>query len=823
MQIFTIDLRFALVNCLLSSFIYSFLKFNGFQSLGNYHKINSLLYRSVDLSTLLRYRAALNNLKSLHSDQGIEEGNNLQLSKRAIYSKSNLSNSSGVGKYNNNSNNKQRQDHSNNRNPDVETINQRILSLRKHLDCGSGNKFCQELKLIAHRSDIPSSTDHSVIYPFIYEFVNSDITMTGQHAAECIFSMPKLGFSLQFPKYRDLTFSLIEKLKIAEFVTSRDVTTSFGGLAKLRMQWKYLPPATQSDLLDLVSSVVGLFNDREISNILHSMSKLSITWNDIPQKLQNELLAIFMARADKLVSQQGTMSVYAFGILGVSLPKLPQNVQTAIYDVSSSVLGQSAESSQQVANIIYGLAKLDARYSQLPDSVKESMFIGIRKMMHLMNEQEVANTVYALGIIGAKWTDLPDDIGIIISTESAKKFKTMTNQGLSSSVYGMGLLGYQWSWMNNILKKSLFEAIRTYFNVETLSKTNRGQTLANIIYSLGTIDAEWNDFPKDVQDAFELGILYCSTFLSSQEMSNLIYGLGLLKVDYNKILPTTKESLESIFKRYSMNMNEQEICSTLNGFAKMNATYNEISPDLVKTILICVTNQQEIARLCLACTVYSLGVLGFNWNDLPYHVRNMISKSCCSQPLREQIIANIIYGLCQLEAKWFDFDHEMRTALIENIENKESFLLGIPQHTANVILGLGKMDAYWYDMIPAMKNLEEAFVRCHKKMNEQEISNVIYGFTIMDVSWNDLNVQTQIALKNTLQDKAKTMSMQEIANTMFSMAILSYDSPYHIPYYHGNNELIPSNNLASESQETIESMQTLWSIHETLLTVFKDL
>lgn len=94
------------------------------------------------------------------------------------------------------------------------------------------------------------------------------------------------------------------------------------------------------------------------------------------------------------------MAVYSLGLLGLSLDNVTPAVRDHIFVVALSVLEESKvhvhqSVTQQVSNVIYGLAKMGVRYKNLPPYVVTGIEEGVLNTMDSMNEQEVSNTIYS--------------------------------------------------------------------------------------------------------------------------------------------------------------------------------------------------------------------------------------------------------------------------------------------------------------------------------------------------------------------------------------------------------------------------------------------
>lgn len=83
-------------------------------------------------------------------------------------------------------------------------------------------------------------------------------------------------------------------------------------------------------------------------------------------------------------------------------------------------------------------------------------------------------------------------------------------------------------------------------------------------------------------------------------------------------------------------------------------------------------------------------------------------------------------------------------------------------------------DASWSCI--SIQRLEEAFCRCESSFNPQEICNSIYGFAILDSSWKDLSYTTKMTMVQALNRNAAALDNQEIANIMYSVALMTFDA-----------------------------------------------
>ena len=144
--------------------------------------------------------------------------------------------------------------------------------------------------------------------------------------------------------------TLLHQFCRLDSLTPRQVTTGMGGVAKLNMKWSYLSSDTRQDLLNALDKAVRFLNDREVANLLHTLSKLQISWKDLSSSIQEGLLGSFVMHSKALVSEQGSMAIYALGLIGLQKANLDAKVIQNIFSVAILVLSESSVSTVREVN-----------------------------------------------------------------------------------------------------------------------------------------------------------------------------------------------------------------------------------------------------------------------------------------------------------------------------------------------------------------------------------------------------------------------------------------------------------------------------------------
>lgn len=234
--------------------------------------------------------------------------------------------------------------------------------------------------------------------------------------------------------------------------------------------------------------------------------------------------------------------------------------------------------------------------------------------------------------------------------------------------------------------------------------------------------------------------------------------LGSLRAEFDHLPPTAVTALTSSYLRVSPWINEQEVCSCLHGLAKMNAQWSHLPEGLRTVLLSSAVALSELGSLCLACTIYSLGLLGARWEALPPQIGAHIVRTAQSRPLSDQTLSNTLYGLSLMGADWELVDPALRSAILSDLARPSVLSADHPQHIANTLWALGKMDATWRHLPGA--NLERCLLRCIDRASHQEMSNMIYGLAKVDVSWAELSLETIKAMEVAILKNIASVTVQ---------------------------------------------------------------
>ena len=127
-----------------------------------------------------------------------------------------------------------------------------------------------------------------------------------------------------------------------------------------------------------------------------------------------------------------------------------------------------------------------------------------------------------LGEMRVNYRSLPKDLWPIMMDDVRKKMQSQIKLvSLSSLCKGWKDMGYKCKDMEEELKEAVLRAV-----VDLCRDERNGRGIANVIYYLGDMEADWEEDMKDKQkDILEGLINACKSFdFHAQELSNTLLG-----------------------------------------------------------------------------------------------------------------------------------------------------------------------------------------------------------------------------------------------------------------------------------------------------------
>lgn len=213
-------------------------------------------------------------------------------------------------------------------------------------------------------------------------------------AAIWLWSLSKIGLTSRVAANFNLYMNLLEVVVTSNAATSRDVVTAITGMIRVDFKEIKFSPTLQTRLLQAIERVSSSMNAREVGNLLYGLGKLKFQWSSLTQKSQENILQKFCIHKKELMAGEGSMSIYAMGLLGASVANMSEDFKKNLFDVVYGIMLENM-SSQAYSNCLYGLAKMQVKFEDLPPLIVKMISEGLADRSSKFIEQEFTNVIYS--------------------------------------------------------------------------------------------------------------------------------------------------------------------------------------------------------------------------------------------------------------------------------------------------------------------------------------------------------------------------------------------------------------------------------------------
>lgn len=177
------------------------------------------------------------------------------------------------------------QNHSENRDSNLpSSVEEAIIGMQiaaEKLDYAKFTRLLKSSAFIAQTGPMKPAKDFSEkLLPLLSPIVNE---LNAALISEWMWSLPRLGFTSSKPTHNELILRIINRFCEMTNLSSRQVTTALGGLARFRnLRFSSMDEHLKSAIIRKIEDVGDQLNDREVGNLLHSMSKIGVPWSSLP-------------------------------------------------------------------------------------------------------------------------------------------------------------------------------------------------------------------------------------------------------------------------------------------------------------------------------------------------------------------------------------------------------------------------------------------------------------------------------------------------------------------------------------------------------------
>lgn len=402
-----------------------------------------------------------------------------------------------------------------------------------------------------------------------------------RHLSRWMLALGVLGLRAGISKHRVLLDKSIDKLGSTGVLLPQDVGMFLKALHLTGLALSQLTDAQQAAVLRHIHENVSAMRPCDLSLTLMALSKIGVKWSTLSSTMQVLLWDAFVRSSSKqITSRDAAQFLKAFGDMQLDASKLPRSQLDAVFHVIKVGIrpgkGREVERSfqqvsarcpssphspspsLQICMTLLGLGSMKISHTMLPADVAatvENCLLRVLPLFH--DQQQLSNAVYGLGLMG--WPC--DKIGTLIADSLDKILSSMQPQSLLMTLNGLAHTGAQWKDLQGLCTK-LEKAVSSMLSV---NNPQAPQFLANVLNSLGRMQAEYSSMDAVFQDDVQSAFVKLHRKLSSQGLANCVHGLGKMRANWAFLSADFHRCLIAAFMELHHTMSAQELSNFIHG------------------------------------------------------------------------------------------------------------------------------------------------------------------------------------------------------------------------------------------------------------------
>ena len=318
----------------------------------------------------------------------------------------------------------------------------------------------------------------------------------------------------------------------------------------------------------------------------------------------------------------------------------------------------------------------------------------------------------------------------------------------------------RWSTLPSYLTESLIRALEN--NIKDMQE----QEVSNCISGLGRLGAEWIDLTPAIRrslgDAFVL--IARAGSLPPRGLAMSIHGLGRMNADFASLPSNFQTSIMAAIYKISPRVNSLEVSNMLYGLGKMGTSFTIDEVNMSKEAAASASSSSSIG-------------------SLPFAIPGLAMKGVSSEEL-DLSIAGRVKGTSPLlkgsPGRGFKADSEIAVGMSRKA--RESLLDAFRrealqmnnQGITNSLWGLMLMDAHWLILSPTLQDIVfKVLQREAERMTEQELCNSIYALGRLGVRWTDIPVETRTSIVLAAEGTSTVMAPAGVVMTLLGLGRMS--------------------------------------------------
>eukprot|EP01031_Cornospumella_fuschlensis_P027911 gene27911-33707_t len=601
-------------------------------------------------------------------------------------------------------------------------------------------------------------------------------------------------------------------------------------------------------------------DDKGFSIIVYSLGAMGFPASALPVKTRSLILRKLGVILPNLDARGVSNTLYGLGLMGVEYSSIPTSVQDTFQEKLVRTLSRLQKNTGSKSSIspskdfpVADQRKRDHK-SSLTASVSTSS----------LTPQGYANIVYALGLMRTPMYQLQVTLQSHILEAQCVYIEHMGEMGVGASMLGLAGMAVRWvDWEEGQLRR-LEAGLAT-----KVGKLN-ARGLSNVCFALGKLGADWTSLSPVLRNALLGSLTRTMGQMSPQGLAMCLYGVamtcpnsmdrievgddaGAQAADDSAVVSDAAKAqwTEEVGKCILRKINQMDcwdLTNTLFALSRLSYPMQPGSPLYVSLLDSLHTLLPRLLPAQLSICTYALGRLRIRHKEMPSGLVEDLQRHFirCLPRMTEQGVSNSIYAFYIMRLSYPMLLPPLQQALHRYLHKhiyhppssvgvKERFKEDIedpsplpPEKITSLLHAMALLGVPWQAPITVSPTASTRSSVLGSKvtasssplqaLNEKGIAGTLYALALMDASWSGLTLPTQLSLCCALNRSCQAMTAQEVANTMYSLAVLSFDSNYSYSYQH----LSPSSNPPSPAEKAqFDSTMLLYYAHSKVMEAFK--
>lgn len=292
------------------------------------------------------------------------------------------------------------------------------------------------------------------------------------------------------------------------------------------------------------------------------------------------------------------------------------------------------------------------------------------------------------------------------------------------------------------------------------------QEVSNCISGLGRLGAEWTDLTPAIRrslgDAFVL--IARAGSLPPRGLAMSIHGLGRMNADFTSLPSNFQTSIMAAIYKISPRVNSLEVSNVLYGLGKMGTSFTIDEVNMSKEAAASAVITSSTSSLPFA--IPGLAMKGVSSEELDLSIAGRVKAT---NPLLKGSPGRGFKADCEMAV---GMSRKARESLLDAFR-REALQMN-NQGISNSLWGLMLMDAHWSILSSALQNIVfEVMQREAERMTEQELCNSIYALGRLGVRWSDLPVETKTSILLAVEGTSTVMAPAGVVMTLLGLGRMS--------------------------------------------------